>query len=95
MSRVRYREMFTRQLLYDFYFMTSFIVCIILASQHGPSGTGMIAFSCVNWIFVFICVVVMRQPYDYDPNERVRHKFMIQSVVMQPEHQIETVVSVA
>jgi len=38
-------------------------------------------------------VLVMLQPFDHDPNERLRHKFMIQSVMVQPGQNADTIVS--
>lgn len=28
-----------------------------------------------------LCFTVMLQPFDYDPNEKSKHKFMVQSVL--------------
>jgi len=38
-----------------------------------------------------VVVSVMRQPFEFDPAERVRHKFMIQSVRMQPGQTLNTI----
>lgn len=31
------------------------------------------------------CVSVMLQPFDYDPNEKSKHKFMVQSMIAPPD----------
>lgn len=31
------------------------------------------------------CLSVMLQPFDYDPNEKSKHKFMVQSMIAPPE----------
>lgn len=39
-------------------------------------------------------VVVMLQPFDYDPNEKSKHKFMVQSLMFPPDMtDMEVVVS--
>lgn len=35
----------------------------------------------------------MRQPFEFDPNDKVKHKFMIQSLKVQPGQDLTTVVS--
>lgn len=44
----------------------------------------------------FICVsAVMLQPFDYDPNEKSKHKFMVQSLIAPPDMtDMEGVVSI-
>lgn len=32
-----------------------------------------------------LCLSVMLQPFDYDPNEKSKHKFMVQSMLAPPE----------
>ena len=32
-----------------------------------------------------LCVSVMLQPFDYDPNEKSKHKFMVQSMLAPPD----------
>lgn len=32
-----------------------------------------------------LCLAVMLQPFDYDPNEKSKHKFMVQSLLAPPE----------
>lgn len=43
-------------------------------------------FSCVVYIVCssFVCVTVMLQPFDYDPNEKSKHKFMVQTIFAPP-----------
>lgn len=33
----------------------------------------------------FFCISVMLQPFDYDPNEKSKHKFMVQSLLAPPD----------
>lgn len=32
-------------------------------------------------LFSFVILIVCLQPFDFDPNEKNRHKFMVQSLV--------------
>lgn len=41
-------------------------------------GGSVLIFTCCN----ALCIVVMLQPFDYDPNEKNRHKFLVQSLVV-------------
>lgn len=42
----------------------------------------------------FVCCVVMLQPFDYDPNEKSKHKFMVQTIFAPPNiTDMEAVVS--
>lgn len=34
---------------------------------------------------LYLCLSVMLQPFDYDPNEKSKHKFMVQSMLAPPE----------
>lgn len=36
----------------------------------------------LSYLFVF---TVMLQPFDYDPNEKSKHKFMVQSLLAPPD----------
>lgn len=45
---------------------------------------------------MFWCFLVMLQPFDYDPNEKSKHKFMVQSLLAPYDMtDIEGVVSTA
>lgn len=33
------------------------------------------------WLSVLLLSTVMLQPFDYDPNEKSKHKFMVQSML--------------
>ena len=48
----------------------------------------------ILYCFVHDLLTVMRQPFEVDSAERLRHKFMIQSVKVQPGQNIATIVSV-
>jgi len=46
------------------------------------------------WLHILVFLfLVMRQPFEFDPAERVRHKFMIQTVKLEPGMTLENVVS--
>lgn len=34
---------------------------------------------------LLLCISVMLQPFDYDPNEKSKHKFMVQSMLAPPD----------
>lgn len=45
----------------------------------------MIVLTCVLcWCVIKICYPVILQPFDYDANERNKHKFLVQTVVIDP-----------
>ncbi len=35
-------------------------------------------------MLIFVFVTVMLQPFDYDPNEKSKHKFMVQTIFAPP-----------
>lgn len=42
----------------------------------------------IQYVFMFLCLFVssvMLQPFDYDPNEKSKHKFMVQSLLAPPD----------
>lgn len=44
----------------------------------------------------FSSYLVMLQPFDYDPNEKSKHKFMVQTIFAPPNtSDMEAVVSIA
>ncbi len=38
-----------------------------------------------KWIMCLFVCTVMLQPFDYDPNEKSKHKFMVQSLLAPPD----------
>lgn len=51
---------------------------------------------CWHRTSFFFCISVMLQPFDYDPNEKSKHKFMVQSMLAPPDMtDMEGVVSVS
>lgn len=49
----------------------------------------------VNIMCVFFFLAVMLQPFDYDPNEKSKHKFMVQSMFAPADtSDMEAVVSI-
>lgn len=41
--------------------------------------------SASGWSLLSPHVSVMLQPFDYDPNEKSKHKFMVQSMIAPPD----------
>ena len=53
-------------------------------------------FFVLCWRCLSFCFSVMLQPFDYDPNEKSKHKFMVQSLLAPPDMtDMEGVVSVS
>lgn len=51
--------------------------------------------SSVNIMFFGVFLAVMLQPFDYDPNEKSKHKFMVQSMFAPADtSDMEAVVSI-
>lgn len=40
--------------------------------------------SCITYIFFFLNSLVVLQPFTFDPNEKNKHKFMVQSAIVPP-----------
>lgn len=58
------------------------------------SNTFFLACNDTDGVFPFLSV--MLQPFDYDPNEKSKHKFMVQSMLAPPDMtDMEGVVSVS
>lgn len=68
----------------------TFMMCFPLHPSLYPNE---VTLKCKTWLSLpmltlnvsFLCTPVMLQPFDYDPNEKSKHKFMVQSMLAPPD----------